>query len=203
MLVHLSGVGPQPTPFACTEGRQVRDEEEVTVEVSVVERVRTIVEPLLAERNVGLYDLELHGGAVRILVETGDLEVIEGLTKAISRALDEADPIESHYTLEVSSPGLERPLRTPAHYAGAVGTAVTVKTMPGTEGERRVRGVLVAADDTSFTVRDDTGGERTLRYGEVERARTVFEWAAAPKPGTAAAPNRPKPPTTRKQKAPR
>ena len=182
----------------------------MTVEVSVVERVRTIVEPLLAERNVGLYDVELHGGALRILAETGDLEVIEGLTKAISRALDEADPIESHYTLEVSSPGLERPLRTPAHYGGAVGTVVSVKTNPGIEGERRFRGVLVTADDEGFTVRDDTGAERTLRYADVERARTVFEWTAAPKPGGAAGPTRPEQTTkqtaskpTKKQKAPR
>ena len=152
--------------------------------MSVVERVRTVVEPLLAERGVGLYDLELSGSNLRVLVETGDLEVIASITRALSRALDEADPIEDHYVLEVSSPGLERPLRTPAHFLGAVGATVSMKTVPGTEGERRVRGVIAAAGPDDVTVRDDAGVERTLRYDDLERARTVFEWGGAPKPGT-------------------
>jgi len=159
----------------------------VTVEVSVVERVRTIVEPLLVSRSVGLYDVELSGGNLRILVETGDLEVIASVTRAISHALDEADPIPDRYTLEVSSPGLERPLRTPTHFAGAVGTLVTLKTVPGTEGDRRLRGTIVAADSETVTVRGVDGPERTLRYPEIERARTVFEWGARPKPGAPAA----------------
>lgn len=169
----------------------------MTVEVSVVERVRTIVEPLLVERSVVLYDVELTGAHLRILLETGDLAAIEDATRAISRALDEADPIEDHYTLEVSSPGLERPLRTRAHFAGALGTNVTIKTLPGTEGDRRVRGTLVALDDAAVIVRDGDA-ERAIAYSEIERARTVFEWAAAPKPGKP----QPKPTTTsKKQKA--
>jgi ribosome maturation factor RimP len=82
----------------------------------------------------------------------------------------------------VSSPGLERPLRTPEHFAAVVGRRVSVKTHPGVEGDRRLEGELLAADDNGFVVAA-AGGERSLAYADVERARTVFEWGGAPKPG--------------------
>ena len=151
----------------------------MTIAVSTLERVRTVVEPLVSERGLALYDLELSGGVVRVLVETGDLEVIAALTRAISKALDEADPIDGRYTLEVSSPGLERALRTPAHFAGAKGTKVRIKAIADFDGDRRIEGILTAADDQTVTVGDDT----TIRYDQIERARTVFDWGHSPKPG--------------------
>jgi ribosome maturation factor RimP len=172
--------------------------------VTTSERVRELVEPVVTGAGLDLYDVEHTGGAVRVLVDRSGgvgLDELADLTRRVSRLLDDHDPIPGRYTLEVSSPGLERPLRTPAHFAGAIGASVTVKTLPGTEGDRRVRGTLVAAGTDSFTVRlaeataggagdgtdeDDHDGapnaERTLRYDEVERARTVFEWGPAPKP---------------------
>ena len=179
--------GVEPTPFVCHIGGPNRAsmKEEVTIAVSTIERVREVIEPLLAARSVPLYDLELVGGQLRVTLETADLQVIEELTRAMSRALDDADPIDSRYTLEVSSPGLERALRTPAHFAGAIGSPVKVKTKPEVDGDRRVEGTLTAADDHGVTV-----GERTLGYDEIERARTVFEWGLAPKPGGAS--NKPK-----------
>jgi len=75
------------------------------------------------------------------------------------------------YALEVSSPGLERPLRRPDHFRRAVGSTVSVKT-----GGRRVRGVLTSADDDAFViVRDDTTEER-IPYADAAQVRTVFEW---------------------------
>jgi ribosome maturation factor RimP len=94
----------------------------------------------------------------------------------VSRALDDADPIGHRYTLEVTSPGLERSLRTPEQFARAVGEVVRVKTRSDVEGERRVEGVLSAADTDGITV-----AERTLGYHEIERARTVFEWGTEKK----------------------
>jgi ribosome maturation factor RimP len=154
--------------------------------VSIVERVREIVEPLLERQSLALYDIELSGSQLRITVtaaqpdegRTVDLDAIAHATRLISVALDENDPIPSRYTLEVSSPGLERPLRTPAHFAGAVGSLVSVKTHPEIDGARRIKGELVAADDDGVTV-----GDVTLRYDDIEKARTVFEWGPAPKPG--------------------
>ena len=149
--------------------------------MSIVERVREVVEPLLERRSLTVYDIEHSGSQLRITVEAPggvDLEAIAHATRLISIALDEHDPIPSKYTLEVSSPGLERALRTPTHFAGAVGQTVSVKTNASVDGERRIKGSLLAADDEGITV-----GDHTVRYDDIEKARTVFEWGPAPKPG--------------------
>jgi ribosome maturation factor RimP len=151
--------------------------------VSIAERVREIVEPLLAGHSLELVDVEHAGSALRITVdgaEPVDLETIARVTRIVSLALDEHDPIPSRYTLEVSSPGLERPLRTPAHFAKAVGSTITVKTVPGADSDRRIKGRLEAAGDDGITI-----DGRTLRYQDIEKARTVFEWGPAPKPRAA------------------
>jgi len=104
----------------------------------------------------------------------------------VSSALDAHDPMPgSRYTLEVTSPGVERPLRTPSQFARAVGETVSVRTRSGGPGERRLAGVLVAADEDGFVL---TGTElgadgRRFAYDEIERARTVFEWGPAARPG--------------------
>ena len=154
--------------------------------MTVSDRVRDIVLPLLADRDLDLYDVEMAGPVLKVVVERPgglDLDALSDATRAVSRALDEADPIASSYTLEVTSPGLERTLRTPAHFAGAVGEMVKVKVVAGAPeagGDRRLAGVLAAADDDGITVRtgDDDGApaERQVRYDDIERARTVFEW---------------------------
>jgi ribosome maturation factor RimP len=150
---------------------------------SIAERVLGIVAPLVEAAGLELYDLEHAGGVVRVLVAGGGIDDLSALSRSISRALDEADPIEGHYTLEVSTPGVERVLRTPAHYAGAIGSDVSVKTLPGTEGERRLAGVLLAATDSGITVRSADGAERTVPFADIEKARTTFAWGPPPKPG--------------------
>lgn len=152
--------------------------------MSTIDRVRALVEPLVDDHGLELYDLDLSGGTLQVLVSKAggvDVDALTSLSRAVSRTLDEHDPVPGRYVLEVSSPGLERPLRRPDHYAGAIGTLVAVKTVAGTEGDRRVKGTLVAADDEGATVALDDGTERRLAYGEIERARTVFEWEATSK----------------------
>jgi ribosome maturation factor RimP len=157
--------------------------------VSKIDRVREIVVPLLEARGLDLYDVEQHGPVLRITVDRAggiDLDAVGQATKAISLALDEHDPLPGKYTLEVSSPGLERALRTPEHFALAVGDEVNVKTTAAFAGDRRLVGTLVAADDDGVRIR--TGGpdgdELAIAYGEIEKARTVFDWGPSPKPGS-------------------
>jgi ribosome maturation factor RimP len=153
--------------------------------------VHDIVEPLLASRHLELFDVEYAPPRLRVVVDRDggvDLDTLGEVTRLVSRALDENDPVPGRYTLEVSSPGIERPLRTPAHFTRAVGSAVAVRTHPGLE-PRRVNGTLTAADDGGVTVRLDEAApdgrvEVRLGYGEIERAHTVFKWGeATQKPG--------------------
>jgi ribosome maturation factor RimP len=144
---------------------------------------------LVDAADASLYDLEFAGSVLRITVEAADgvdLGLIGRLTREISRLLDEHDPIAGQYTLEVSSPGLERTLRRPEHFAGAIGALVAIKTRPGVEGDRRVRGTVVEADADAVTVAladAEPGATRRIALDDVERARTVFEWGPTPKPG--------------------
>jgi ribosome maturation factor RimP len=157
-------------------------------------RVRLVVAPLVEAAGASLYDLEYAGGVLRITVEHPDgvdLGLIASLTREVSRTLDEVDPIAGQYTLEVSSPGLERALRRPEHFVGAIGSLVAIKARAGVEGDRRIRGVLLAADDDTITVAPsaaEPGSARVLAHDDVEKARTVFEWGPTPKPGTGSKP---------------
>jgi len=156
--------------------------------MSVSERVRAVVEPVVAAEDVELFDLEQAGPVLRVTVDRPgglDMQAIAAVTRALSRALDEHDPISGQYTLEVSSPGLERTLRTPAHFAWAVGRQVAVKAVPGFTAGRRFAGTLASADASGVVVAlDEPVGEQVrLDYPDIEKARTVFEWGPAPKPG--------------------
>jgi ribosome maturation factor RimP len=149
--------------------------------MSVAERVRGIVEPLLAELGLDCFDVTYGGGRVVVLADKPggvDLDAITEATRMISAALDREDPVPGRYLLEVSSPGLERRLRTPDHFRRYIGSTVSVKTVPTAEGDRRIRGTLTAADDHGIVVDD-----RPVAYGDIERAQTIFDWGPPPRPG--------------------
>lgn len=156
----------------------------------VLERVRALVAPIASDLQLDIYDIEQRGGTLRVTLDTRpgaesgiNLEQLALATRLISRELDHNDPVPGRYTLEVSSPGVERPLRTAEHFARAVGEQVTVRLVaPDASGQRRFEGRLVSADGAAATVLTDTG-ERTLALAQVERAKTVFQWGPAPKPG--------------------
>jgi ribosome maturation factor RimP len=154
--------------------------------VSVSDRVRDLVAPICTDLGLELYDVEHTGGKVRVTVERPggvDLEALSIATRLISRELDERDPVPGRYQLEVSSPGLERPLRTPVHFERAVGSTVSIRLHAGAGEERRVAGTLSDTDDEGITVRLEDGGSVRVPYGDIERARTTFAWGGQPKPG--------------------
>lgn len=157
--------------------------------------VRTMVEPLAEAQGADVYDVTFAGGKLAVAINRQggiDLDTLADISRELGQRLEDDDVISGSYTLEVTSPGLERPLRTPGHYAGAIGEDVTIRTKPDTEGERRVRGTILASDDTSVTVdiEDDGDGDgdspvqRTIAFDDVERARTTFSWGPQPKPGS-------------------
>jgi ribosome maturation factor RimP len=161
----------------------------------LVERVRALVAPIVADLRLDLYDVEQRGGTLRVTIDTPpgsttgvDLDTLALATRLVSRELDHEDPVPGRYTLEVTSPGVERTLRTPEHFRREIGKALNVRLVDVGNADRRVEGVLVAADDTTATVRvpnRETGApvDTVIPYVAIDRARTVFVWGPAPKPG--------------------
>jgi ribosome maturation factor RimP len=146
-----------------------------------VDDVRDLVIPLVDAAGCRCYDIELSGSGrartLRVLIDRDggvDLDAITDVTRAISAALDGSDVIGGPFLLEVSSPGLERPLRRAEHFRSALGETVTV-TYHTDAGPRRVRGELVEAGADACIVATD-GARVTVPYDALTKARTVFEW---------------------------
>ncbi len=152
--------------------------------MGVTDRVDIMAAPLCERVGVELVDVEFEGGILRLTIDHPEgvgMESIASVTREVSRALDHEDPIGSSYTLEVTSPGLERRLKRPSHFLKALGSQVTLKTRPGVDGDRRLSGALEAADSQGVSVRSADGALRSLAYDEILQARTVFYWTPEPK----------------------
>ena len=162
---------------------------------TVVARVRALAEPVVADLGLEIYDIEMVSGVLRLSIDTPPgqpagvtLDNIALVSRLVSRELDHNDPMPGRYTLEVTSPGLERPLRTPQHFHREINKVVSVRLHHAIDGRRRLQGTLLRADDRNVVVcLDDTGYEMTVAYADIERARTVFVWGGAEKPGKSSA----------------
>ena len=167
---------------------------DTVAESPVLARVRELVLPVASDLGLELYDIEQRGGTIRITLDTPPgsetgvlLDDLALASRLVSRELDHEDPVPGHYTLEVTSPGVERALRTPAHFRREIGKVVAIRLSDVGHDERRVTGTLVSADDTSATVAvegPEGPVERVVPFDQIDRAKTVFEWGAAPKPGS-------------------
>ncbi len=154
---------------------------------SVQDRLWDRIDPYVAAEGVELDDVEILGGGqiVRVTVDADDpigVDRIAELSKGIGRLIEQDDPFSSSYTLEVSSPGLERKLTRLNHYKKSIGCNVKVKTFAAVDDEKNHQGALIAVDEDGFVV--DVGGtERKFQYGDVSSARTVFVWEKGARPG--------------------
>ena len=147
--------------------------------------LETPLRSLLSSLDLELYDLEFVKGTLNVTVNKAggvDLESLTKANRAISEWLDLNDPIEGRFTLDVSSPGLERKLRTPAHFISSIGEIVTLRELRGDAPTRRLEGTVVAADQTTVTLDDAEHGRVVVPLDQIERARTVFKWGAEAKP---------------------
>ena len=147
--------------------------------------LETPLRSLLSDLGLDLYDIEMNKGTLNVIVNKPGGVDLESLTKAnrqISEWLDVHDPIAGRFTLDVSSPGLERKLRTPSHFASAVGEVVTLRERRDGQSTRRLEGVVVDADELSVTLDDAEHGRVRVALDQIERSRTVFKWGAEAKP---------------------
>ncbi|MDR1075815.1 MAG: ribosome maturation factor RimP [Xanthomonadaceae bacterium] len=119
------------------------------------------------------------------------IEDCETVSHEVSAQLDVADPITGHYTLEVSSPGVDRPLFTLAQFSAFIGFQVRVTLQLPREGRRRFQGVILRVEKAAIVLRAD-GQDVELAFDNIEKARLVPDWEALgmapkPKPGSKAA----------------
>ena len=151
--------------------------------------VRAAAEPVLSSLGLELVDVEVVGSGrartVRLTIDRDggiDLDALAEANGPVSDALDRLDALSGSYTLELSSPGVERPLRRPAEFRRFVQTTISVKSHDPVDGARRHRGLLLEADDGGITLEVD-GQHRRFPYDAIASARTVFEWGPQPRPG--------------------
>jgi ribosome maturation factor RimP len=118
---------------------------------------------------------------LRLYIDRADspvgIEDCEAVSREVSAQLDVNDPISSHYTLEVSSPGIDRPLFTAAHFTRFIGEQAKVGLRLPLDGRRRLQGRIAAVEGGVVSLVD---GEREFRVAmdNIEKARLVPDWAA-------------------------
>ncbi|HEX9776238.1 MAG TPA: ribosome maturation factor RimP [Actinomycetota bacterium] len=138
------------------------------------EHLRSLVEPVLARRDAELVDLVVRLGRnrlVRVVADRPggiDLDTCAEVNKELGRMLDADDPIEGTYTLEVTSPGLDRPLRGEADFAKNAGRRVRIVFEAG-----QVEGVVATVEDGLVRLE---GVEEPIRLGDIRAARLVLPW---------------------------
>jgi ribosome maturation factor RimP len=150
--------------------------------------VQELADRVATGHGVEVLELGLRGqGRGRVLSVVIDAEepveadVVELVSKDLSRALDEADPVAGSYTLEVSTPGLSRPLQTRRDFRRQRGHEVSIvrggsaDTAEGVPGETPVQGVVVDADDEAVTLEVD-GSQVRIPLSEVVQGKVVLPW---------------------------
>ncbi|MFC2950076.1 ribosome maturation factor RimP [Virgibacillus sediminis] len=136
----------------------------------VVNTTEDLIQPILEERNLDLVDIEYvkegKNWFLRVYIDkAGGVDIAEcgEVSEELSNKLDEADPIKEAYFLEVSSPGVERPLKTKEDFAANIDSNIFVKLYEPIDGNKEYEGIL-----TSFT-----GDVATVEYKVKTRKSTV------------------------------
>ncbi len=171
-------------------------------------QVTALAEPIAAEAGCALYDVQWRGGTLVVLATASEggaigVEALSKLSRSLSAALDAADLINGRYVLEVSSPGLERSLRRPEHFAGAVGERAVIRTSGPLR--RRIVGEILEADGSAVSIRIEEisgvagagqgiqpgpGQTLSVPLGDIAKARTTFEWGSPPRRTPRSSPGR-------------
>ena len=147
---------------------------------SIKETVRDAVSPTITELGYDIWDITYSKvGAdyhLEITIDSPNginIEDCEKVHRAIDPILDEVDPIEGFYYLDVSSPGIERELRTDAHILHSIGQKVEAKLFAAKDGRRVVCGILKSFENGALVITEQTG-DITLVQNEISKLRTIF-----------------------------
>ncbi len=149
----------------------------VAMTVTLRERLIALMEPVLARMGYELVELELSSGrshaVLRLFIDTPagvTVDDCERVSREIAALLDVEDPIPTAYTLEVSSPGFDRVLRTPAHFERFVGSRVLVELKLPRSGRRRYTGTLQSVSEQGVELQVDRDRVQ-MAFNEIGKAR--------------------------------
>ncbi|HVN63973.1 MAG TPA: ribosome maturation factor RimP [Candidatus Binataceae bacterium] len=151
----------------------------------VEEKVAALLAPHLERQGYELVAVQFHRGArsslLRILADRPgggiSLADLEKLSPTLGDLLDVYDPIEGRYTMEVASPGLNRPLRKLEHFQAGIGGRIRVRTHQARDGQKSFVGRLVAVSDTGIELADEAAGKRVaIEFGEMKDANVEYEF---------------------------
>jgi ribosome maturation factor RimP len=147
-----------------------------------VRKLNELLRPLVEDLGYEFVGLEYNSSAkhsvLRIYIdhESGvGIEDCEVVSREVAALLDVKDPIRSQYNLEVSSPGLARPLFTAAHYREFVGHAAQINLFAPLDGRRKFSGQILSADEHAVTIEQD-GSEVTLDIDNVFKAKLIPDY---------------------------
>ncbi len=170
-------------------------EPRLITETGIDQRIAEIIEPVLAGMGYVLVRVRLsnqNGMTLQVMAEREDgtmtVEDCEAISMAISPVLDVEDPVDKAYHLEVSSPGIDRPLFTPAQFARFIGETAKVALNLPMDGRKRLQGRIVAVEDDRITI-DQDGVPTSVPHDNIQKAKLVPDYAALglapekPRPG--------------------
>ena len=152
---------------------------------AVTQRVWELAEPLAMATGLELVDVQFRpeGGrtVLRLLIDRSaggvTLDELARVSRELGDLLDAHDAVPGRYHLECSSPGLNRPLVRPAHFARAVGQRVRVQTREPINGRRRFHGTLAAADADGIAVEDPDAGRVAITLSAVDKANIDYDFS--------------------------
>ena len=151
---------------------------------------RRLAQPLAEQLGLRLWDVRfVKEGAdwyLRVFIDKDGgvtLDDCVRMTRLLDPALDEADPIEQSYCLEVSSPGIERELTRPEHFAFCLGQPVTVRLFEPRDGEKEWTGLLAAYQDDILTLSDADGHTQQFTKKETAAVNLSEDWDAPAETG--------------------
>jgi ribosome maturation factor RimP len=169
-----------------TTDTRAESEPRLIVEQGVAARVAAIAEPVIEGFGLRLVRVKisgLSGCTVQIMAERPDgtmtIDDCETLSRALSPVLDVADPIEQAYRLEISSPGLDRPLVRRSDFERNIGSTIKVEMAIAVEGRRRFRGSLIGTEGDSARLRREQAAsgedsEVLLPIGDMAEAKVTL-----------------------------
>lgn len=147
---------------------------------NAAERVYSLIRKTVEEQGVSLWDVRfVKEGAswyLRIYIDKPDGITIDDCTNvshAVDPIIDSADPIDVSYYLEVCSPGIERELTRPEHYAAMLGKKISVRLYKAKDGTKELTGLLKSSDKDGIVL--DCGEDTALTYKEISKSVVLYE----------------------------